>query len=379
LEGDLKGKKIALTPQQGVKAMRITFTTSTIKELEQEIKKSQKANNLRWFKMAMAIYLIAQGVSREEIRKRYQLGEKTVYNWLVQFLVNRFSFFNRWRCPGRGRKCKLSKHQQQELKRIIEDGPEKAGFTSGVWTASMIGVVMMTKYHVGYNVRYICQLLKKLGLSYQKAAFISDHLDEEKRREWVHQTWPHILNLAKEKHAVIIFVDEVSFAQWGSLSRTWAVKGHQPKIKTTGKRKGLKMFGAIEFFKGRFHYQETEDKFNGETYKSFLIHVMEKYKCPVILIEDGAKYHIKKEVEEFKHQMEQANKLHCFRLPTYSPDYNPIEKLWKKTKAKATHCKYFPTFDSLRQAVVDAFTTFMNDAAQVLSVMNKLRIEAGVV
>lgn len=62
---------------------------------------------------------------------------------------------------------------------------------------------------------------------------------------------------AKKNQAVILFGDEVSFAMWGSLARTWAPRGQQPVVKTTGIRKGLKMFGAIEFNGGNFQYMES--------------------------------------------------------------------------------------------------------------------------
>jgi DDE superfamily endonuclease len=67
---------------------------------------------------------------------------------------------------------------------------------------------------------------------------------------WVEQTWPAILKQAHAHGAVILFADEVAFALWGSLSRTWAPRGQQPVVKTTGRRKGMKLFGAIELFSG---------------------------------------------------------------------------------------------------------------------------------
>jgi hypothetical protein len=56
---------------------------------------------------------------------------------------------------------------------------------------------------------------------------------------------------------VILFADEVCFALWGSLSRTWAPRGQQPVVKTTGRRKGMKLFGAIEFFSGTLDSREA--------------------------------------------------------------------------------------------------------------------------
>jgi len=78
-----------------------------------------------------------------------------------------------------------------------------------------------------------------------------------------------------------------------------------------------------------------------------------------------------------KKRMESEGKLFVQRLPSYSPDYNPIEKLWRKTKRDATHCKYFPTFDDLRAAVMNAFEKYMRDATKVIGVMKKLREQAG--
>lgn len=136
------------------------------------------------------------------------------------------------------------------------------------------------------------------------------------------------------------------------------------------------MFGVIEFREGGFIYQECEEKFNGQTYIEFLEHVLGSYTCPVILIEDGAPYHRGADVTQFKKEKEEDNKLYTYRLPSYSPDKNPIEKLWKKTKADATHCKYFPTFDDLRNAVINAFNKYLQDAMEVILVMKKLRVEA---
>ena len=65
----------------------------------------------------------------------------------------------------------------------------------------MIQQLIQERYGVYYNVFYLAQLLKHLGFSYQKAAFVSDHLNEEKRHAWCTTTWPQILTLAKAQHA----------------------------------------------------------------------------------------------------------------------------------------------------------------------------------
>ncbi len=60
-------------------------------------------------------------------------------------------------------------------------------------------------------------------------------------------------------------------------------------------------------------------------------------------------------------------RLTVFRLPSYSPDFNPIEKLWKKIKEKGTHLKYFPTFDGLKDKVNEMLNIFDDAKNEVLS------------
>ena len=89
----------------------------------------------------------------------------------------------------------------------------------------MMQDLIQRHFGVEYHPHYICTLLHNLGFSYQKARFVSDHLNEAKRLEWRQTRWPHILRRAHQKKALLLFGDEASFAQWGSLSYTWAPRG----------------------------------------------------------------------------------------------------------------------------------------------------------
>ena len=133
------------------------------------------------------------------------------------------------------------------------------------------------------------------------------------------------------------------------------------------------MFGAIEFHSGKFIFMETPEKFNSDSYLQFLRHLLDSSSAPIILIEDGAPYHRSSQVKEFQQDMKARGVLFTCRLPSFSPDFNPIEKLWRDTKKDATHLKYFKTFDELRKSVLGAFGKYMSDVTKVIRVMKKLR------
>jgi len=229
----------------------------------------------------------------------------------------------------------------------------------------MIQQLILERFGVSYSVFYIAELLRNLGFSYQKAAFVSDHLNEVERQRFCTQTWPQILRLARARRALLLFADEASFPQWGTLTYTWARRGQQPLVKTSGKRKGYKVFGLIDYFSGRFFHQGQEGRLNSAAYIGFLQQVLEQTSEPVILIQDGARYHTSAETKSFF--AAQADRLTVFQLPGYSPDYNPIEKLWKKLKEQETHLHYFPTFAALRAKVEQALIKFEQAPQAILS------------
>ena len=206
-----------------------------------------------------------------------------------------------------------------------------------------------------------------MGFSYQKARFVSDHLNPEKREQWLSKKWPEILKLARSKNAYLLFGDEASFPQWGTLSYTWARKGQQPTIQTSGKRKGYKVFGLIDYFTGRCFFKCQEERLNSQAYAAYLKEVLGKMRKHIVLIQDGARYHTSAAMKAFFEA--HKHRLTVFDLPAYSPDYNPIEKLWKKVKEKGTHLHYFPTFEALKDKVHETLSFFENAKDEVLSLV----------
>ncbi len=342
---------------------RLTLYSSQRKALESRLRAAEKGGNLRSVKRILAILSLSEGLLKEEIAAILKVSAESVRLWLNAFLIEGVQGIELKRPPGRP--SKLTKTEKKEIADIIDKGPAEACFLSNCWRTPMIQHLIYEKYGVFYDVHYISQLLKNMGFSFQKAKFVSDHLDEKAREKWLTETWPEILALAKKKNAHILFGDEASFPQWGSLSYSWSRKGKQPIIKTSGKRKGYKVFGLIDYFTGRFFYKCQESRFNSESYVQFIKEVMSKTRKHIILIQDGAKYHTSAMTKKYFAQKQQ--RLTLYSLPSYSPDYNPIEKLWKKVKKEGTHLHYFPTFQDLVNKVNEALVLFKDTAKEILS------------
>jgi len=340
------------------------LTTQTRKTLYELLRHAQNSGDLCMAKRIMAVFAVADGTRYSVIAAMLKISEESIRLWVKVLLLKGIEGL-RSRKPS-GRPSKLTKTQRKELDTLITEGPAKAGFPGACWRSPMIQSLIYQRFGVEYSVHYISQLLKNMGFSYQKAKFVSDHKNPEKRKEWLEKTWPEILRIAKEKNAYILFGDEASFPQWGSLTYTWAKRGQQPVVKTSGIRKGYKVFGLIDYFSGRFFCKgHDKGRLNSESYEAFLSEVLSKTRKHIALIQDGARYHTSKAMKNFFAKND--NRITVYDLPSYSPDYNPIEKLWKKIKEKEIHLHYFPTFDSLKNKVEEALLHFKDLKNEVLS------------
>jgi transposase len=343
----------------------LQLSAFTRKHLYRRLQQAYASGSLKLIKRIHALLALAQGQSVSDVAQMLSLGEQTVRDYRNQYLFKGMASLV-YKAPP-GRPSKLTKTQRQQLAKWIKASPQDSGYTSGCWNTPMIQDLIERHFGVVYHPHYIATLLKNMGFSYQKARFVSDHLNEAKRLAWRQTRWPKILRQAKQRKALLLFGDEASFAQWGSLSYTWASKGHQPEVPTSGKRKAYKVFGLIDYFSGRFFYKAHAGRFNSASYAAFLLDVLSQTTQPVVVIQDGARYHTSKAMQGFFET--HTDRLTIEQLPAYSPDFNPIEHLWKKVKKEATHLKHFPEFSDLQQEVDRALLHFAQAPREITVLM----------
>ena len=87
-------------------------------------------------------------------------------------------------CHIGGRPPKLTPRQKKRLVELIDAEPLVVGCETACWNAVWLRVLIWREFGVLYNRQYVCTPLRNLGFSFQKARFVSDHLDA-KRLTWL--------------------------------------------------------------------------------------------------------------------------------------------------------------------------------------------------
>ena len=106
--------------------------------------------------------------------------------------------------------------------------------------------------------------------------------------------------------------------------------------------------------------------FDGATFWTFLREleaVSREAGCQVIVITDNAKYHHAKLHEAWRE--EQEPRFHLDFLPPYSPELNPVERVWKRTRRNCLHNIYFPKLAMVVEKVEDQFAQWSEPNAEL--------------
>ncbi|MEW6482554.1 MAG: IS630 family transposase [bacterium] len=146
--------------------------------------------------------------------------------------------------------------------------------------------------------------------------------------------------------------DEVHFQRTSTLIRAWALKGKQPHILSASTKEKIGFFGAVSLKSGQFVTQ-TAPTFNSKAFNNFLCHLLGYIHKPTLLILDRASYHRAKSLKPFL--AEHQDYLKIVFLPPYSPELNPIERVWKITRRRVIHNRYFPTLKELEETLTAQF------------------------
>jgi len=152
-------------------------------------------------------------------------------------------------------------------------------------------------------------------------------------------------------------IDEVHFQQHGSRCQMWVPPEiKDPVLRHHPTRHSVGYFGAVRLRDGRFLFSRETGKFNALTFFAFL-RVLRRASIRsgrrVVVITDNAKYH-----HALLHKAWRAQHAGNFTLdylPPYSPELNPIERVWKLTRRRCLHNRYFAQLDDVIQSVESEF------------------------
>jgi transposase len=291
-----------------------------------------------------------KGKTVQEISAILWLDFNTVYKYIRDYQQN-----NKMKNdPRGGSPSKLSSPQEEDLKDHLKQRVY-------LYVKDIIAHIQQ-RYQVVYTRSGLTKWLKKQGFCYKKPATIPGKLCPQQQEEFIGKYKELRDNLAEDEE--IFFVDSVHPAHQSQAVSGWILKGEQKHLQTTAKQHRVHYTGALALGKGeerhRIVYSQSATV-NQETTIDFFKTLEEKTPGRVIhVICDNAMYFKGKKVKDYL----STSRIKLHHLPPYSPNLNPIERLWKIMRESVYYNKYYQDFNSFCGAIEQFFSEKIDQLSQ---------------
>lgn len=315
-----------LTDEQ-VTVLRTTHKTTKDKRLADRIK---------------AVLSLHAGYSYEDIARILLLDEVTLRRYVKQFQEKGIDGL--LECRYTGGQSSLTTIQEQHLKTFLDKNTQR--------TAKEIQDHIHTAYRVGYSVIGVTKLLHRLGFSYKKPKLVPGKANVKKQARFLAAYEKLKVKMKKQDH--LYFADATHPQHNTRPSYGWILKGkaHDKLIKTTSGRQRLNLHGALNL-KTHHAVVLSEETIDAPSVIRLGNRLLTKHKTgKIYVILDNAKYYHATIVKEWRNK---HGRIKFIFLPSYSPNLNLIERLWRFFHQKVTWNRYFETFEEFKQESLGFF------------------------
>lgn len=292
-------------------------------ELFSELRKEDKRKYADRFRV---ILLLDEGQTYKDIAKFLFLDEGTIANYrrrykeggIMGLIIDDYS----------GRRCELSDNELQELSGFLQ--------SNLCLSAKEVCAHIQNTYNVYYSLSGVTGLLHRMGFSYKKAKAVPGKAKKEEQELFILEYYR-----LKQEGAKIYFADSTHPQFNPVISYGWIKRGQEFDILThNNSRYHLNINGAVDIETLDVVTRQCE-RVNTSSICELLRAIRAKNPSGELirLIMDNGAYNRALKVREFAEELG----IELVYLPPYSPNLNPIERLWKFFKKKVLYNKYYET------------------------------------
>jgi transposase len=169
---------------------------------------------------------------------------------------------------------------------------------------------------------------------------------------------------AKSGLIELFFMDASHFVMGGSPGRLWGKIRHW--VKTSSGRKRYNVLGALNFVSKKIETVANDSYITSTQVVQLLMDIAAKYVGKQIsVVLDNAKY------QKCTLVTDKATELgiQLIFLPTYSPNLNLIERVWKFVKAQVLNAVYIETFEEYSKRIAGFVETIEEEHADRMATL----------
>lgn len=275
----------------------------------------------------------SEGMSHELIAQAHRISVQSVYRYLAEYESEKKTEHD----PRGGSQSKLGPLATQELKSHLQ----KVTYLH----AKEVCAYVKANYDVEYTVSGMTFWLKAHGFVYKEPIKVPGKLDPNKQEAFI-AFYKHLKTTLLENEE-IYFMDAVHPEFQSKSVCGWIKAGEIKTLPTTGAQYRMHFIGALSLKEMNVCVWEYETVDANSMVAFFTSLEVASNATTIHVICDNGRSNKNKKVEEYL----QTSRIKIHYLPPYSPNLNPIERLWKVLREKKTYNKCYEKFADFRAEI----------------------------
>jgi transposase len=323
---------------------------------------AMSASHPRTRERFLALYEITQESCATRVAERTRRHPQTVIEWLHLYNIRGPEALVYQRTGGRPPCPEIEAGLGETVRaaqRSAATPPVAGADPPPRWTLRRLVGWVRERFGLTRCRETIRAALHRLGLSWKKAKKLLGRADPERRRAFVERIQDLLVGAQHDRH-LLVYLDEAHIHQDADLGYGWSERGRRLWVASPSPRLSDKLS-----FYGLYLYNEGQVRLwpyaraNGEHTVDVLRRLRTEWpEDKLIVVWDGASYHRACVVREAA----EALNIDLVPLPGYSPDFMPVEALWRWLREDVTYHYCHPTAEDLSRRVA-AFEARLNQDA----------------
>ncbi len=314
-------------------------------------------------KRIQAIFLVDQHQPKEQICLLTGFGKTRAFTLRKQYQSHGITVI---KSKPKNPKRLLTRNQRGEIEALLRDADAvKRLYGVSFWTTGMLAKHIQKTYGVVYKSRTSYYLLfKEAKFSYHKPGMVSIKRDEAKVAIWRMDTKKKLETAWHDSSTIILAEDEVILSTQTTVQKVWLPTNQFPKVESTTQRKNKSVYGFLNLKTGKEHAVSFERQNMFNTTKA-LHHIRRIYPKndnkrnkikgkKILLLWDNPGWHRGSKVTEY---IQKDGRIETIYFPTYAPEENPQEHVWKKAKEHVVGNKFIENINTATKEFLIYLTT----------------------
>lgn len=231
-------------------------------------------------------------------------------------------------------------------------------------TSKKIANYIEQKYGIKYTVEGVRGLLHKLNFVFKKTKHLPGKGNLKKQKAFVVKY--NKMKASKGKDDEIYFMDGVHPIHNSITANAWIKKGTEKSIQANTGRERLNINGVCNVAKSEVIIHEDSSVNAQSTILLFDKVQAHQTKGKIIIIADNARYYRSKLVAEY---LDKNKRIQLEFLPSYSPNLNLIERLWKFYKKEILQHNYYEKFSLFKKKTIAFFENIGDHKEELQSLL----------